>query len=603
MNDPRDEIRHRLNLAEIIGETVALKPDGNGRYKGLCPFHEEKTPSFHVHVDKGFYYCFGCRASGDIFSFVMNTRNVSFPEALQILGERAGVDVQRTPQPGAQKRRDFYDLNRLALEFFRKHFTAAPRAYLQQRGLNDEIIDAFEIGFAPDSWDQFLTHATTAGANVTDLRTLGLVGQAESGRTYDSFRNRIMFPIRDALGRLVGFSGRVLDDSLPKYVNSHESDVFKKGTLLYGLDRARKTIRDEGVAIIVEGYTDVMALHQVGITNAVAALGATITEDQAAQLGRLQVHTVILAFDADEAGQKATLSGLDHAVGRNFLVRAAVLPGGKDPADMVLNDGKETFLEVLKTARSEVEFRFERARDRHGRDTPTAQRALLEEVLPVLRPRTPFDQVANEMRRLVTDYLGFSERQLDDWLSAHHAAARRATAPAPVQAPERTRMARLRSIEVQVAAMLLGAERGLGLIDFALAQLPNEYEESFLREFKDAVDDTDGAPGAILAYFSGRPEGRELSELVMQDSGQFITENELEPQLMRALSRLRELHVRHSQAETRRELLQRLRDLESQRETATEETRALINQELAEIQRALDARDAERRLRVGGSAL
>lgn len=270
---------------------------------------------------------------------------------------------------------------------------------------------------------------------------------------------------------------------------------------------------------------------------------------------------------------------------------------------MVLTDGREAFLTVLDTARSEVEFRFERARDRHGRDTPTAQRALLEEVLPVLRPRTPFDQVANEMRRLVTDYLGFSERQLDDWLAAHHAAARRSTAPAPVQAPERTRLARLRSIEVQVAAMLLGAERGLGLIDFALAQLPNEYEESFLREFKEAVDDTDGAPGAILAYFSGRSEGRELSELVMQDSGQFITENELEPQLMRALSRLRELHVRHSQAETRRELLQRLRDLESQRETATEETRALINQELAEIQRALDARDAERRLRVGGSVL
>lgn len=603
MNDPRDEIRHRLNLAEIIGESVALKPEGNGRYKGLCPFHEEKTPSFHVHVDKGFYYCFGCRASGDIFSFVMQTRNVSFPEALQILGDRAGVDVQRTPQPGAQKRRDFYDLNKLALEFFRSHFTDTPRAYLQQRGLTDDIIDAFEIGFAPESWDQFLTHATTAGASVSDLRTLGLVGQAESGRTYDSFRNRIMFPIRDALGRLVGFSGRVLDDALPKYVNSHESEVFKKGTLLYGLDRARRAIRDEGVAIIVEGYTDVMALHQVGITNAVAALGATITEDQAAQLGRLQVHTVILAFDADEAGQKATLSGLDHAVGRNFLVRAAVLPGGQDPADIVLSEGREVFLEVLKTARSEVEFRFERAREKFGRDTPTEQRALLEEVLPVLRPRTPFDQVANEMRRLVTDYLGFSERQLDDWLAAHHASAKRATAPAPVRAPERTQLARLQSIEVQVAAMLLGAEHGLDLIDFAVAQLPNEYAESFLREFATAVQETDGSAGAILAQFAGRPEGHALSELVMQDSGQFISARDLEPQLMKALSRLRELHVRHAQAETRRELLQRLRDLESQRETATEETLALINQELAEIQRALNARDAEQRLRVGGTAL
>lgn len=596
--DPRDEIRHRLNIAELIGESVALKPEGNGRYKGLCPFHEEKTPSFHVHADKGFYYCFGCRASGDIFSFVMNTRNVSFPEALQLLGERAGVEVSRTPQPGQRKRRDFYDINQLALEFFREQFTQETKQYLLNRGLSEHTIDQFEIGYAPDSWDAFLSHASTKGANPDDLLALGLVGRAESGRTYDAYRNRIMFPIRDQLGRLVGFSGRVLDDSVPKYINSPESDIFKKGAILYGLDRARSAIREAGVVVITEGYTDVMALHQAGFTNAVAALGATITEDQAAQLQRLEVHTVIFAFDADEAGQKATLSGLDHAVGRNFLVRAAVLPGGRDPADIVLTDGAEAFEAVLASARSEVAFRFDRARERHDRSTPTGQRGLLTELLPVLVPRTPFDQVAGEMRRLVLDYLGLTARQLDDWLEAQQS-ARRSAPPAPVGGRESRRPNRLRSIEVQIAAMLLGAEAGAeALTDFVLAQLPHEYEQSFLREFA-AVLETEGSqPGAILAAFAGRPEGNELSALIMQGSSQYVAEHELQMQLLKALSLLRELHLTEQRGTNRRELLNRLRALESEKASASEETLAKINEELREIQRALAARDAERRLRV-----
>lgn len=596
--DPRDEIRHRINIAELIGESVALKPEGNGRYKGLCPFHEEKTPSFHVHADKGFYYCFGCRASGDIFSFVMNTRNVSFPEALQLLGERAGVEVSRTPQPGQRKRRDLYDLNQLALEFFRQQLTPDTAAYLHQRGLKEETIDEFEIGFAPDSWDQFLSHATTKGASPEDLLRVGLVGRADSGRTYDAYRNRIMFPIRDQLGRLVGFSGRVLDDSVPKYINSPESDIFKKGTILYGLDRARKTIREEGTVIITEGYTDVMALHQVGFTNAVAALGATITDDQAAQLQRLEVHTVVFAFDADEAGQKATLSGLDHAVGRNFFVRAAVLPGGRDPADIVLQDGKTAFEAVLAGARSEVAFRFDRARERFDRDTPTGQRGLLTELLPVLVPRTPFDQVAGEMRRLVLDYLGLTERQLDDWIDAQHA-ARRSPAPAPVGARQTARPNRLRSIEVQIAAMLLGAEAGAEtLTDFVLAQLPHEYEQSFLREFAEVLETEGSQLGAVLAAFAGRPEGDELSALIMQGSSQFVAEHELQMQLLKALSRLRELHLTEQRGHNRRELLNRLRALESEKASASDETLQKINEELREIQRALAARDAERRLRV-----
>src|SRR5690606_217755 len=203
------------------------------------------------------------------------------------------------------------------------------------------------------------------GVSKEELVTLGLVIETERGRRYDRVRDRIVFPIKDALGRVVGFSGRVLGDATPKYLNSPESEVFRKSELLYGLDRARTSIREAGEVVVVEGYTDVMALHQVGMTNAVAALGATLTTEQADALERLDARTVYLAFDSDEAGQRAILSGLDQAVGRKLAVRAVTVPGGKDPADAVLGGHLEEFRQALRQGVSEVEFRFERVLSRH----------------------------------------------------------------------------------------------------------------------------------------------------------------------------------------------------------------------------------------------
>src|SRR5690606_5208904 len=308
--DARDQIRERLNIADVIGAVGALKPAGRERLKGLCPFHNEKTPSFHVHLDKGFYYCYGCQAHGDVFDFVMQTQAMTFPDALRLLGERAGVEVTAAA-PQDSHRRDLVDVNQLALAFFRSNLDAAARAYLTGRGLTQTSFDDFEVGRAPAGWDGLLKHALTKGVREDDLLTLGLIIENERGRRYDRFRDRIMFPIKDALGRVVGFSGRVLDDALPKYMNSPESDLFRKSELLYGLDRARTAIRREREVIVVEGYTDVIALHQAGIGNAVAALGATLTSEQADLLERLDARAVYLAFDADEAGQKAILSGLD----------------------------------------------------------------------------------------------------------------------------------------------------------------------------------------------------------------------------------------------------------------------------------------------------
>jgi len=220
--DAKELIRERLPIAEVVGEVVSLRPAGRGRLKGLCPFHSEKTPSFHVLVDRGFFYCFGCQAKGDVFDFVMRTQALSFPEALRLLGARAGVEVT-PPSEAAGKRRDLLDVNKLALAFFRSQLGRPARDYLAGRGLAEETVEAFEVGYAPDSWDALLRHMLGKGVREDDLVALGLVVENERGRRYDRFRDRIVFPIKDALGRVVGFSGRVLGEGSPKYLNSPES--------------------------------------------------------------------------------------------------------------------------------------------------------------------------------------------------------------------------------------------------------------------------------------------------------------------------------------------------------------------------------------------
>ncbi|HEX7021759.1 MAG TPA: DNA primase, partial [Trueperaceae bacterium] len=385
-SDAKERIRARLDIAEVVGEVVALKPAGRGQLKGLCPFHSEKTPSFHVHAERGFFYCFGCQAKGDIFDFVMKNQGIDFMSALQLLGQRAGVEVT-PPTAQSHKRRDLFEVNRVALEYFQSHLTGAARDYLLGRKLTPDSIAAFELGFAPEGWDGLLRHALTKGVPDTDLLEAGLVAESDNGRRYDRFRNRIIFPIKDSLGRVVGFSGRVLDDSLPKYLNSPETEIFKKAQLLYGLDRAKTPIRESGECIVVEGYMDVIALHQTGFTNSVAALGATLTREQAEELSRLDVQRLYLAFDADEAGQRAVLSGLEQSVGRHFLVRAVRVPHGKDPADAVLGGHADEFRTALATGLSEVEFRFAGVLDRHDPATTAGKKAILQELLPALKPK------------------------------------------------------------------------------------------------------------------------------------------------------------------------------------------------------------------------
>jgi DNA primase len=601
MLEAKEQIRTKLDIAEVIGEVVALKPSGRGQLKGLCPFHGEKTPSFHVQQERGFYYCFGCQAKGDVFDFVMRTQGIEFGEALQLLGQRAGIEVT-PPTPKDRKRRDLFEVNNVALEFFKSQLKINTHAhqYLLNRRLTEESISTFELGYAPDSWDALLKFALTKGLSDNDLLSTGLVIENDNGRRYDRFRNRVMFPIKDFLGRVVGFSGRVLDDSLPKYLNTPETDVFKKGELLYGLDTAKTFIRASGEALVVEGYMDVIALHQTGFKNAVAALGATLTAEQASQLSRVDVQKLYLAFDADDAGQRAILSGLEQSIGRNFLVKAIRVPHGKDPADAVLSGHIEEFKAALREGLSEIEFRFQSVLAKYDRTTLEGKKAVLNDLLPVLRQRDVFDPVSSEMRRLVIDHLKIDSNRLDEWVNSKRQRKLDDTQMKGMQR-QGISQSQVALIELEVIALLLIEPHRLQerLVNVEVS-LP-EIQDSVLREFHTICIECGFDDRQILSRYREREEGRIVFErLFLQPEDEEGRRVDVEAQVEKSLSRLREIYINSEKETQRTHLLERMEEVSrylTDSSLPTDQLK-LYYSELKEIHSMLAARDAERRPKV-----
>jgi len=609
--EAKELIRSRLDLAEVIGEVVALKPAGRGQLKGLCPFHSEKSPSFHVHRDRGFYYCFGCQAKGDVFDFVMRTQHLEFAEALALLGQRAGVAVT-PPTPRDLRQRDLYDVNSLALAYFKAQLQgvkgALARDYLQQRKLTQASIERFELGYAPDGWDGLLKHGLTKGLSDQELLAAGLLAEAESGRRYDRFRHRLIFPIKDSLGRVVGFSGRVLDDSLPKYLNTPETELFKKAELLYGLDLAKAAIRASAEAIVVEGYMDVIALQQVGFNNVVAAMSATLTKEQAELLSRLEVQRLYLAFDADEAGQRATLAGLEQGVGRQFLVRAVTVPYGKDPADAVLNGHVAAFRAALQEGLSEVEFRFSSVLSRYDKTTLEGKKAILNELLAAIKPRDLFDPVALEMRRLVIDHLGIDGQRLDDWLNSKRT-RRLDDMQLRGMARPTAKRSQVAVIELEVIALLLLEPTRLrARLERLMALLPPAstgsgqaaLSDSVLREFYTICQACGFDDRQTLLKYREREEGGILFERLFSQSPDEESRIDIDGHINKSLSRLRELYLTDEKELQRAVLLERLKEVSGYLTDPSlpPPQLQLYYAELKSINAMLAARDAERRLRV-----
>lgn len=354
-----DELRGRVPVSDVVGKRVKLTKKGR-EFSGLCPFHNEKTPSFTVNDDKAFYHCFGCGAHGDVIRFVTETEGLNFPEAVEKLAGIAGLAVPKaTPEERkrAERAKSLQDACEAALRFFRRRLEgpdgAAARTYLQRRGLKPETIEAFRLGWAPDGRAALKQVLTGEGFPEAMLVEAGLLIKPEDGgQSYDRFRGRVIFPIADRRGRAIAFGGRTLGDAQPKYLNSPETPLFNKGRLLYALDMARQAVRDGAEVIVTEGYTDVIALHQAGFRGAVAPLGTALTESQIEELWRLTPEPV-LCFDGDAAGRRAAGRALDRLLPRlvpGKTARFVFLPEGEDPDSFVSLSGPEAFGRLVERA-------------------------------------------------------------------------------------------------------------------------------------------------------------------------------------------------------------------------------------------------------------
>lgn len=430
--DTVSRIKERIDVVELIGTRTQLRQAGRN-FKGLCPFHNEKTPSFVVFPESQSYHCFGCGKSGDIFTYIMDTENLDFGDAMTRLAERAGVEITsytpKNPEKDAHQER-LIDLVEKAGVYFSSTLWTSPagqpaRELLERRGVDRQTAEQFGLGFAVESWDALRNHLLRRGdADDSLLLEAGLLTRNESGRVYDRFRNRLMFPIRNRNGRTIGFGARALGDEIPKYLNSPQTPIFNKSGLLYALDRAQESIRRERSLIVVEGYMDAIAAHQFGYSHAVASMGTALTSQQVSSI-RSYVDRVFLALDADAAGQMATMRAIDavresfaddNAVvvdGRNLIsferaldaeVRIVALTGGKDPDDMIRTD-QAAWDSALRNAIPLVEYVLTRQLA-NVETTPAARAdALHEIVVPHLREiRDP---------AILSHYVGLAARLLN----------------------------------------------------------------------------------------------------------------------------------------------------------------------------------------------
>ena len=363
-DDKIREVRERASIFEVVSDYVSLRKSG-ANYQGLCPFHGEKTPSFNVNPARGIFHCFGCGVGGNAVTFIMKMEGLSFPEAVKFLAKRVGVVIEDRPVSAAEKHRQdereiLFDINEVAAQLYRSLLArseegAPARRYLESRGVDDATAEAYRLGFAPDRWDVLARHLQQREVSLERAERLGLVRRRDTGGYYDTFRNRLLFAITDIHGRVIGFGGRVLDDSLPKYINSPESPIYHKSDVLFGVSLAKGAMREQGSAIIVEGYFDHLALFQAGVKNVVATCGTALTEGHIGLLKRYagKIYTL---FDADSAGRKATLRAMDLCLQEQFPASVVELTPGEDPDSFIRKEGHDAFSERLAKARPVLEF-------------------------------------------------------------------------------------------------------------------------------------------------------------------------------------------------------------------------------------------------------
>lgn len=503
-----EEVFSRADILDVIAEHVRLEKKGKN-FVGLCPFHQEKTPSFTVTPARQMFYCFGCGLGGNVFRFLMLKESLSFPESVRYLAGRVGVDIPVTASPREEKYERYYRVNEWARDFFRERLEAGAdageaRSYLMKRGLTPEVRDRFQLGFAPPAGLALTRFLEQKGCAPAEPAELGLVVKGERGY-YDRFRNRIIFPVWNASGRVVGFGGRVLDDSRPKYLNSPETPVFQKGRALYALHLARPAMRDEGRAVIVEGYLDAITAHQFGIRNAVASLGTSLTREQGRLLMRYTMEALI-AYDADVAGVAAAIRGLDLLQEVGCRVRVISVPAGKDPDDFLREEGMEGWSRLIRTAAPLLEYKLMQIGARTGTATAVGRLAVLREVMPNLRAlaseveREEGFQTAARMLGLTwetirSEYAQFAARTQENWANSDNIAKNMHNIlTTPSQVREKTETGLLRLV-LQNPPFLETVRQELGEYQFRDARYQRIYDAWWRRR------DRPGFGPALLANY------------------------------------------------------------------------------------------------------
>jgi DNA primase len=418
-SDSRDRVRDAVDFVELVSARTELRRAGPARYEGLCPFHDERTPSFGIDPAQKVYHCFGCQASGDVFTFVQDTEGVDFKGALELLAERYGVELQREQEdPREAERRQrrarlLELLDRTASYYERYLWESAEakraRGYLQERGLGEEVLRAFRVGYAPSAWDRVLLASRRGKFSNRELYDAGLAQRSrQNGQLYDRFRSRIMFPLADTRGRVLGFGARATsEEQRPKYLNTSDNDVYHKGLHLYGANLARAQATRAGEVILCEGYTDTIALHQAGMDNAVGLMGTALTGEQLGELARM-AQTVLLALDADSAGQEAMLRAAGLAARRKLELRVVPLPAGSDPAELIQREGPEAMRAAVAESVAFVRFRVERVLAGGDHSTPEGRDRMIAELRPVFATLAP-SAMRMELTRMVSGRLALPE--------------------------------------------------------------------------------------------------------------------------------------------------------------------------------------------------
>jgi DNA primase len=556
-----DRVRDAVDMVELVGARSDLRRAGGANWKGLCPFHDERTPSFSVNAEKKVYYCFGCQESGDAIDFVRATEALDFRAAVEALAERYNVELkleQEDPQAEArrQRRQRLLELVERATAYYERVLWQSPEAakareYLAGRGLGEEVLRTFRVGYAPSAWDSVMMAAQKLGFSREELAAAGLGQTGRSGGFYDRFRGRIMFPLADPRGKVLGFGARAMrDEQGPKYVNTSENELYHKGRQLFGIDHARASAARLGRVVAVEGYTDVLALHQAGVTESVAIMGTALTQEQMTGLAQA-AQTVYLALDADRAGQEAMLRAAGAAKEKRVELLVVDMPEGADPADLIAADGAEAFQQRLAAAREVPDFAARRIVAQADLDRPGGRDVAFERVRPLLAELAHKPATQDELLRYLSDRLNVPPKNLLAQLQTPPVATAPAAEPPRVLRLDATARVERSFLTMCVSSEELGQEYVERLTDDHFSSAPlRQVRQHLARHWDDPLADLPQDDPMLSAL---------IKDVVMRADETHVSDDVLRLDFLQLELRRVERRLRHAEQEG---------DLEAQRALA-----------------------------------